>query len=531
MTQPPSGPPPGGAGYPPDPRYPGPEYPFQDPRQAAPSPVDPQYLPPPYPPGQEPLPPRRRQPRGSPVIAPVLAFVGLLLVAGASIWGISVIGVSFGDSSAAAPSATPIEAVVAGATDAPDELAAGPTATPEPVIAEPTLAPIVVEPPPGQRADVKGTILFSRGGDIWAASGQELRRLSNSDSIKSDSGPTWSPDGKHIFFVRTTKRPTKNSRPGGLYTLYPTDVYRMKADGSDKKKVYDSLLKDSRGTWFSHVLQPDVGPDGTTLAVVSDGPDGSGPVVLHVLNSRSGRLRKVAAPIEGDLGHNDPAFSPDGRKIAFSYIEAKGTNGVPRIAIHSCQTRANCSLGKTRLLRPGFAHPSWAPDSSWLAVEATRGEGRDIAIINPGRGDVRVLLTDDGNSFAPVVSPDGDQIAYLHRDSINVDVRVMTLDIDGSKITLVDDRAVTSDGAIDGESPPSWFIPKDQLTSRQPTVDESADSLLAADESGQPDASDEPDDVLEPAPGGASEGVEADASPVPDASGVLGEAPPPPAGS
>ena len=97
MTQPPQGPPPGGAGYPPDPRDRGPEYPYQDPRQPAPPPADAQYLPPPYPPGQEPLPPRRRQPRSSPVIAPVLAFIGLLLVAGASIWGISVIGVSLGD--------------------------------------------------------------------------------------------------------------------------------------------------------------------------------------------------------------------------------------------------------------------------------------------------------------------------------------------------------------------------------------------------------------------------------------------------
>ena len=78
---------------------------------------------------------------------------------------------------------------------------------------------------------------------------------------------------------------------------------------------------------------------------------------------------------------------------------------------------------------------------------------------------MRVALTNDGDSFAPVVSPNGDQIAYLHRDGIDIDVRLMSLDIapDG-KITLLEDRAVTDDGSIDGESPPEWFIPRELRT-------------------------------------------------------------------
>jgi hypothetical protein len=95
---------------------------------------------------------------------------------------------------------------------------------------------------------------------------------------------------------------------------------------------------------------------------------------------------------------------------------------------------------------------------------------------------VRVLLTDDGDSFAPVVSPAGDQIAYLHRDGIDIDVRVMTLDIaaDG-KITLVEDQAVTADGSIDGESPPEWFIPRDQLSTSATASDGAASDGAGAD--------------------------------------------------
>ncbi len=90
-------------------------------------------------------------------------------------------------------------------------------------------------------------------------------------------------------------------------------------------------------------------------------------------------------------------------------------------------------------------------------------------LVNARRGDVRVELTTDGDSFAPVFSPAGDQIAYLHRDGLNIDLRVMTLEIDErGGITMVDDRPVTSDGGIDGASAPSWFIPADELAGAPP---------------------------------------------------------------
>ncbi|MFO7533678.1 MAG: hypothetical protein R6W93_14565 [Candidatus Limnocylindrales bacterium] len=486
MTQPPPG---SGRPYPPEPPYP--DRGFPSPAPVTPSYRGPQGVRPPYLPGQEPIPPRRTR-RSSPLLAPMLAFIGLILVGGASLWAMGFLDATIGDATAetaqvAAASDDP------GATQPPD--GEGQLSEPVPLVT----APPIVEPPSSERADVRGTILFTRSGDIWAASGTSLERLTANDSVRADVDATWSPDGKSIYFIRTTKRTTNKTRPGGKYTLYPTDLMRMKPDGSNRKKVYDALIKDSRGLWFSLVRQPSVSPSGKDVVVVSDGPDGSAEeATLHIVNSRTGQLRKVATPAEPKLGHNDPAFSPDGTKIAFTFNGIGGSDGQPKIAIYTCQTKSNCSVGKVRYLKPGYAHPSWSPDGEMLAVEATDGRGRDIVLLNARRGDVRVELTTDGNSFAPVFSPAGDQIVYLHRDGLNIDLRVMTLEFDDlGRTTMVEDRPVTSDGGIDGASTPSWFIPPAE-------VPDSADLAAAGDPAAaEPASADETEQPADAAADGA----------------------------
>lgn len=495
MTQPPSGRPHPVGAYPPDARY-------RESTQPVGGYVEPRYLPPPpRASGQETLQSRNRPQRRTPIFAPLLALIGVILVAGVSYWGLSFLNAQVDEAAAAEASNAPVVGVADPDRTQEPEAAAAQEPTPE--ATDEVLAPLVIQAPPGEGADVKGSILFSRGGDMWAASGTQLRRLTDTKSSTTDSDPAWTDDGKDVYFIRTSQKTTDKTRPGGKYTLTPTDLMRIKADGGGgSKTVYKSLIQQGGKFWFTHVLQPSVSPNGKNVVVVSDGPDGSGPVVLYVVNSKSGKMRKVPAPTKGVLGHNDPDFSPDGGRIAYTYNDNNGTTGMPRIGIFTCQTKANCSKGKNKLMKRGFANPSWSPDGDWLAVEATSGTGRNIVVINTRNGDIKSKLTTDFNSFAPVVSPDGDQIAYLHRDGTQINLRVMTLDIDDrGNITLLSDQAVTSDGGVDGGSSPSWYVPKSQLSNPQPGADGDAATEAAgqsATASPATDASDAGEGVAPP---------------------------------
>src|SRR5688572_18921121 len=66
-------------------------------------------------------------------------------------------------------------------------------------IRTPTPSNVVVIDP---RADVPGSLLYVKGGNIWIQTGDQARQLTDGGR---DSMPTWSPDGASIYFVRITR--------------------------------------------------------------------------------------------------------------------------------------------------------------------------------------------------------------------------------------------------------------------------------------------------------------------------------------
>lgn len=387
-------------------------------------------------------PPRRPRSarRAPPLIAPAIAAVGVIALLAGSSWTISLFG---GAASPADPTEPPVAILTPDASgNVPEPPAA--TATPRPTI--------VITPPPERTAEVVGSILFTKGGDIYKVTGRsEITGLTRKGI---DSAPAWTPDGKRVIFVETRDKTVEAPYSGKLvkYRFFYPNIMSIEADGSDRKQIYESIFPSGGGQWHSWVLQPDVSPDGERLAVVSDGKDGYGEVVLHTMSARGGRLTNLDVQVNEAQGHNDPDWSPDGKDIAFTFAIRSGQIGTPKIGI------LNVRSGKLKLLKEGYANPSWSPDGRWIAAERTTGTGRDIVILDPGSGAEVSRLTNDGDSFAPTFSPNGDQIAFLRRKGLGVDLWVLTID-PARGFTRVGQKPVTEDGGLDAESPPSWFIP------------------------------------------------------------------------
>jgi Tol biopolymer transport system component len=106
-------------------------------------------------------------------------------------------------------------------------------------------------------------------------------------------------------------------------------------------------------------------------------------------------------------GHVDsaPAFSPDGRSIAFlrSGTLVVRRHGDERIVLHDAS-----------------GGPAWSPDGKWIAIVA--GTDGDLELVRPSSGARRVLVHSCGSctSYGVAWSPDGRHFAYVDSQGIHV---------------------------------------------------------------------------------------------------------------
>ncbi|MGH2407093.1 MAG: hypothetical protein ACRDF7_03295 [Candidatus Limnocylindrales bacterium] len=327
-------------------------------------------------------------------------------------------------------------------------------------------------PSPEARPPFRGTILFAQAGDVWRITGGTVQRISQTGH---DAMPAWSPDGDSIIVVETRQQTSRLACRSELSTYeldYPVLV-RMLADGSGRTDVESGLIHEGGDRYsFRWLLQPAVSPDGTTIALLSDdgNPCSSNTVLSHVtlatLPAHGGKVTTLGLADDYPQGHDDPQWSADGTRIAFTYNARSGAVGAPKIAIVTLR-----SLALRIVISGGYAQPSWSPDMTYLAAVRTTGSGRDIVIVRVRDGAVVARLTADGKSFAPVWAPDDSGIAYLKLTDAGVDLHLLRFAPPAQAAavpTLMDDIALTTDAAIDPTSRPSWYIPPETVPSHVP---------------------------------------------------------------
>lgn len=321
----------------------------------------------------------------------------------------------------------------------------------------PTPSNVVIVDP---RTTVPGSLLYAKDGNVWIQSGDTARQLTDSGH---DSMPTWSPDGTSVYFVRTERGITDTWITNGeirTYNLSIPSLRRINADGTGQAElIFSGRVKDGRYTWSAFIREPAVSPDGTRVALITDAPDPRrSNIVVKLLSLQNGRLSDPELAESQSLGHQDPAWSPDGKVLLYVKNAREGTRGTPQIMRYNPTTKKASAL-----TTGGYMAPSWSRDGRYVAATKTSSFGTDVVILDARNGTELLRLTDDELSFSPVWSPKGDAIAFYRLDHGVVDLYVAPLTGTGPEWTVGEAIALTLSAGLDAQSRPAWFIPADQL--------------------------------------------------------------------
>jgi TolB protein len=191
------------------------------------------------------------------------------------------------------------------------------------------------------------------------------------------------------------------------------ELYVINADGSGSWSLETARLSSPAAAPYELGEDPAWSPDGRKIAFLGVGDDGNTDVYV-VRADGLGQQRLTRHPgVDGN-----PAWSPDGRKIAFTRRAREWGAGKTYIYV------MNADGSGQRRLSHGHVHFSvaWSPDGRKMLFERPNprhphgpvpGEtAEDLHVMNADGSGQRNLTRNPARDNAPVWSPDGRRIAF-----------------------------------------------------------------------------------------------------------------------
>jgi TolB protein len=199
--------------------------------------------------------------------------------------------------------------------------------------------------------------------------------------------PCWSPDGRRLAFARHETGGTR-IRQYVLDVGPPSALRRLTARQSPE---YNGVFS----------------PDGTRLLLVVISLSGTqGNLDIASVGGDGSDLKTVVGD-QGKLSHQDwPAWSPDGRRLAFSSTHEGNQEIYTAAADGSDLIRLTQSPGLD-------AHPCWSPDGQSIAFATDRWAGLELAAVRPDGTGLTRLTHSPGLDDYPAYSPDGTHLAFV----------------------------------------------------------------------------------------------------------------------
>jgi eukaryotic-like serine/threonine-protein kinase len=204
-----------------------------------------------------------------------------------------------------------------------------------------------------------------------------------------DFGAVWSPDGRQIAFLRS---------------LYPDrvndamELYLVSALGGAERRLVEGIQVEPHASlsWS---------PDGKFLAFADDGATG-GADSIFLLEVATGAKRKMTEPPAQTDGDATPAFSPDGKQVAFIRWVTSSVSDIYFVPIVGGEPqRLTFDKANTRGL-------VWMPEGDEIIFASQRRGISSLWRISARGGEPELLEAIGASAQYPAIAPRGDRLVF-----------------------------------------------------------------------------------------------------------------------
>jgi Tol biopolymer transport system component/DNA-binding winged helix-turn-helix (wHTH) protein len=261
-------------------------------------------------------------------------------------------------------------------------------------------------------------VTFSWDGESPGSEGIYISEIGSGRRLKVAGGPfvqtspAWSPNGRQIVFLRESSGGSK-------------DVMVVNADGTDQHILGSTRVR-SQLAWAQD----------SNLLVVTDRDPSNRTSVLYVLSSKDFNRRQLTFPLSLS-GDSTPAFSPDGRLLAFARYTSPEWNDIFVLEVTAEVKPIGAPQRVTNFHRhiEGIAWTSDSHELVFSAGGAPAGHQFLYRVPVSGSAEPRDLAAVRLDGTHPAVSAGGKRLVYVRPSMDQTTVWQLRLTADGRSVS------------------------------------------------------------------------------------------------